>query len=555
MRTVRVAAALATCALVGVPGSSAAGDLLDARAHARLEGVDAQRLRAHVAALGSDAMEGRGTGTAGERAAARYLAEQLAAMGVRGAGAEGGFLQMVPVHGSRPLPACNLAVVTPCEARTLALADDYFLFSGGFQTYIPQPAALVFVGYGIVAPEFDYDDYEGMDVAGKVVVFLAGEPPSSDRAFFAGERTTVYAAAETKQRIAMAKGARGSVLIGTPAEARWRDWEWVARQFAHEQLALAYTVPKHFAAVLHPGAAELLFCGARHTFAEVTELASSHSMRSFPLASSLRFHGAFSERDVLAANVVGRITGSDPRLRATHLVLTAHYDHLGIGPPVAGDAIYNGVVDNAIGVAAVLEIARTLAAAPPPRSVVVLLTTGEEHGLLGSSYYVDHPLAPLADTVANLNVDGVAFYDRFRDVIGVGGELSTLGRTLERVAAELGLTVSPVPALLGSLDPVLFSDQQAFIAAGVPAILVSEGFDTVNRRREQALRHAIRWSQTVYHTPFDDLAQPLDFAAAAQHTRVLLALALALSSDAKAPEWLPGVRYAHAHRLSRAEKR
>jgi hypothetical protein len=550
-----LAAALATCALAGVAGSSAAGDLLDARSRARLEVVDAQRLRAHVAALGSDAMEGRGTGSAGERTAARYLAEQLAAMGVRGAGDGGGFLQMVPIHGSRPLPASDLTVVTPCETRSLAPADDYFLFSGGFQTYIPHPAALVFVGYGIVAPEFDYDDYDGMDVAGKVVVFLTGEPPSSDRAFFAGERTTVYAAAETKQRIAMAKGARGSVLLGTPAEARWRDWEWVARQFAHEQLALAYTVPKHFAAVLHPGAAELLFCGARHTFAEVTELASSHSMRSFPLASSLRFHGAFAERDVLAANVAGRITGSDPRLRATHLVLTAHYDHLGIGPAVAGDAIYNGVVDNATGVAAVLEIARALAAAPPPRSVLVLLTTGEEHGLLGSSYYIDHPAAPLSATVANLNVDGVAFYDEFRDVVGVGAELSTLGRTLDRVAAELGLAVSPVPATLGALEPFLFSDQQAFAEAGIPAILVTEGFDTVNRRREEALRYAIRWLQTVYHTPFDDLSQPLNFAAAAQHTRVLLALALALTSDAKPPEWLHGVHHAQTRRLSQVEKR
>ncbi len=549
-RTLAAAAAFAAAA-----AAAAAAPPLDEKARARLAGVSAERLRAHVEALGADAMEGRGTGTAGERAAARYLAAQLAAMGVGGAGDDGGFLQMVPVHGSRPLPASDLTVVTPCETRSLALADDYFLFSGGFQTYIPHPAPLLFVGYGIVAPEFDYNDYQGLDVADAVVVFLAGEPPSADRAFFAGERATVYSAPETKQRIAMARGARGSILLGTPAEARWRDWEWVARQFAHEPLALAYGVPKHFAAVLHPRAAELLFCGARRTFAEVAELAASHSMTSFPLAASLRFHGVFAERDVLAANVVGKIEGSDARLRSTHLVLSAHYDHLGVGPPVDGDAIYNGVIDNAIGVAAVLEIARSLAGRPPPRSVILLLTTGEEHGLLGSSYYVDHPAAPLSATVANLNVDGVAFYDEFRDVIGVGAELSTLGRTLARVAAELGLTVSPVPALLGSLDPVLFSDQQAFIEAGVPAMLVSEGFDTVNRRREQALRHAIRWAQTVYHTPFDDLSQPLDFAAAAQHTRVLLALALALASDARPPEWLPGVRHAQARRLSQVEKR
>ena len=552
----RLAAALAAASLILRPAPVAAAAAAPSAARdALLAGVSGERLRAAVTVLGSDAMEGRGTGTAGERAAARYLAEQLAARGVRGAGDGGAFLQMVPVHGSRPLPASDLTVVTPCGTRSLALADDYFLFSGGFQTYIPHPAPAVFVGYGIVAPEFDYDDYEGVDVAGTVVVFLAGEPPSADPAFFSGERTTVYAAPETKQRIAMARGARGSILLGTPAEARWQEWPWVARQFAHEQLALAYTVPKHFAAVLHPGAAELLFCDSRHTFAEVTELAASHSMRSFPLGGSVRFRGAFAERDVLAANVVGRIEGSNPRLRDSHLLVSAHYDHLGVGPAIGGDAIYNGVADNALGVAAVLETARALAASPPPRSVLIVLTTGEEHGLLGASYYVDHPVVPLSATIANLNVDGIASFDEFRDVIGVGAELSTLGAVLERVAAGLGLSVSPVPALLDVLEPFQFSDQLAFAEAGVPAILVTEGFDTVHRRREEALRHAIRWAQTVYHTPFDDLSQPLDYAAAVQHTRVLLALALALSSDAKAPEWLPGVRYAHARRLNKAEKR
>jgi hypothetical protein len=553
---VRVAGtATALAVLAAAAASFAAAPLLDARVRARLATVSAERLRADVTTLGADAMEGRGTGTAGERAAARYLAAALAVAGVRGGAPDGGFLQPVPVHGTRPLPESDLLVVTPSETRALAFARDYFLFSGGLQTHIPQPVPLVFVGYGIVAPEFDYDDYEGIDVAGTVVVFLAGEPPSSDRAFFAGERTTVYAAAETKQRIASSRGARGSILLGTPAEARWRDWEWVARQFAFEQLALAYGVPKHFAAVLHPAAAELLFCDARHTLAEVIALAATHSMRSFPLAASVRFRGAFAQRDVLAANVVGRIDGRDPALRATHLVLSAHYDHLGIGSPVGGDAIYNGVGDNALGVAAVLEVARVLAAEPPPRSLVILLTTGEEHGLLGSSYYADHPVAPLATAVANLNVDGIAFFDEVRDFVGVGGELSTLGRTLERVAGELGLAVSPVPALLGTFDPFLFSDQQAFAEAGVPSILVAEGFDTVNRRREDALRHAIRWSQTIYHTPFDDLSQPLNYAAAAQHTRVVLALAAALASDAKAPEWLPGVRHAQARRLSRLDRR
>jgi Zn-dependent M28 family amino/carboxypeptidase len=282
-----------------------------------------------------------------------------------------------------------------------------------------------------------------------------------------------------------------------------------------------------------------------------------HEVRSFALPALLRYRGSFLERDFVSPNVAAVVAGSDPALEDTWVLVSAHYDHLGIGPAEDGDAIYNGVVDNAIGVAGALEIARVLAgrSVRPRRSVAFLFTTGEEEGLLGATHYVEQPLVPLSRTVANVNVDGLAHLDAFSEVIGIGAELSSLGDTFARVAHRQGLQVSEPPAVLADMEAFAYSDQAAFAAAGIPAILVNEGFRGGRLPPEAALARFLEWGRTRYHRPADDLGQPLDFGASRHHVGLLLELVSELALSAEAPRWRAGSPYAAAQARARAERR
>lgn len=518
------------------------------------QAVGPEMIRRHTAVLGSDALQGRFPGTPGGNRAAAYIARQLAALGLEPLGDDGSFLQQVPLHGVTPLPDSRLELASLGRRRELALGDDYLLFVGGSQTLIPQPVPLVFVGYGIVAPEFDHNDYAELDVAGKVVVFLEGEPPSRDPEYFAGRQPTVYSWPETKRRIALARGARGSILIPTPAVDVETAWRRARRDFEFEGLSLAYAVPSHLSLMLHPRLAEWLFADALSDWAAVQEMAAAGVLHGFHLPARLRFEGRFRTRDVLAPNVVGRLPGRDPRLAGTAVVVSAHSDHLGVGPEVDGDPIYNGVVDNALGVAGALELARVLAAAgrPSRRSVIFLFTTAEEEGLLGAQFFLDHPPLPLRRMTANVNIDGLAFNAPFDDLIGVGAELSTLGASLGRVAAVLDLELAQAPEVFLDSESFARSDQQAFAERGVPSLLVNEGFSWHGRSRDEAILSTLRWLAEIYHSPADDLHQPLDWAAAARHAGILAALVYAVADELEEPSWHPRVRYAYERLLSQA---
>ena len=474
---------------------------------------------------------------------------------MRPLGDGGSFFQQVPILGNTPLPSSRLVLSSLGEARELTLGRDYLLYTTGAQTWLPRPAPLVFVGYGIVAPEFDYSDYGDIDVRGKVVVYLAGEPSSEDPDYFLGAEPSVYAAAETKQRIALSRGAVGSVLIPDAGAAGAR-WERLRREYAFEHLTLASTLPRHLSLLLHPDLAATLFTDALYDFGRVRSMERGHTLRSFHLPVAISFEGSFSSRTFLAPNVVGWIEGRDPDLAGTAVVLSAHYDHLGVGPPVDGDAIYNGVVDNALGVAGALEIARVVAALDerPRRSLIFLFTTAEEEGNLGAVYFLDHAPLPLSRLVANVNVDGLAFLDSFHDVIGIGGDLSDLGEMLAGAARALDLELGGAEGVAAGHEAYARSDQAAFAAAGVPAILVNEGFSWQRSSREEAVRQTVAWLAEVYHTPGDDLEQPLDFAASRQHCGVVLALLLAVADSPHAPQWHPGVPYAYQRLLSIADE-
>ena len=504
--------------------------------------ISLERLRQHVTVLGSDTFAGRAVGTRGGALTEAYAAGQLAAAGVEGGAPGGAYLQAVPMHGSVPLPESELLLISPCHSGALALGEDYLLFTSGDATLLPQPVDVVFAGYGIVAPELGEDDYAGLSVRGKVVAVLAGEPHRLARRSSAGDGPTIYASPESKRRIALSRGAVGLLIIPSLREPTWRDWMARHREFAFEHVVLPYGVTQSFAALLHRRAAEQLLCGARHSLAVIDEMDRAGRLPSFVTRAQVRFRGVFGERDFVAHNVVGVVRGCDPVLANTYVLVTAHHDHLGEGPPVNGDGIYNGVLDNAMGMAAVLEVMRVLAASPskPRRSVAAIFFTGEEKGLLGSTYYVDHPLLPWGCTVAAVNVDGLATFDTFDDIVVLGGEWSTLGATAARVAASLGLEISAPPPAFARPDLYALSDQIALARAGLPTVLLNEGFKVRTRRPEEALAHAVSWGQARYHTPFDDLSQPINWAAAAQHAEVILALVREVANEGTAPAWLPG---------------
>jgi hypothetical protein len=520
--------------------------------------VNKENIREHTYQLGSDHYQGRGTGTEGESEAAKYITNFLHEYGILPIGERMSYYQNIPMHGSYPQKSSRFIIQVNNSDQVLKLGEDYLLYKTGAETYIPNPIPLVFVGYGIIAPEFDYNDYLSVDVQGKVVVFLSGEPYSEDEFFFKGTRPTIYSYPEAKQRIAISRGARGSIMIPVSEVGSRSDWEHWVKEFAFEHVTLAYTVSSHMSALINPAITNKIFYGSQYSYDNVLAMHNEGILSSFELQSRISFDGKFDERDFIGRNLIGMVEGRDNDLKDTYIILSAHYDHLGIGPEVKGDSIYNGVMDNALGVAALLEISRLFAElqSKPKKSVIFLFLTGEEKGLLGSKYYIDHPSRPLYKTIANINIDGLAAFDEFKDIIGVGAELSSLENDLINVAQSFGLEVSSIPDdYFYESESISRSDQFSFMKAGIPSILLTEGLNYKNTTYQQGLDRLIQWTETVYHTPFDDLNQNLNFDAAQQHTRLIFKFSLLLANKTDPPQWNPGSPYINARLQSIAEKR
>ncbi len=507
----------------------------------------------HINFLGSDLFEGRGTGTTGGNLAAKYIALELSKLGLKPVGNENTFYQNIPMHGSRVLNSSRLTLFSNDAQIELKFNEDYLLYHSGSQTFIPVPTQLVFVGYGIIAPEFDYNDYQEVDVEGKIVVFLEGEPSSDDKNFFNGEIPTIYSYPESKQKIAISRGARGSILIKFPNT----NWKKLQKDFAFENISLAYSASSNFSAVLKFQSSRQLFEKSTYSLEDVFKMHSSNILRSFVLNTKLSFRGVFHERDFIAQNVAGLIEGSDPKLRDRYIIVSAHYDHLGIGPVVNGDSIYNGVYDNAAGVSAALEIARAFSQSgfSTKRSILFLFLTGEEFGLLGSKYYTNNPLFPLHKTIANINIDGIASFDNFKSIIGIGREYSTLNNYLISTAEKFGLDMVDIPPQFRFNESFSQSDQVAFANAGIPAMLIAEGLDYVNLSKEEGLKKYVEYSTMYYHTPFDDLQLPINLEATKQHMVILYSIIEDLANNPNEPEWNKGVPYLNARLRSIAEKK
>ena len=506
----------------------------------------------HMNFLASDVFEGRGTGTTGGNLAAKYIAQEFSEYGLKAIADGNTYYQYVPMHGSYPLDSSKLTLYNEKDTLQLNLKEDYLLYKTGQQTFVPSPTPLVFVGYGIIAPEFDYNDYLDTDVEGKIVVFFDGEPLSEDEEYFNGDIPTIYSYPESKQRIAASRGAAGSIMISSNSALRWDE---LIVEFSFEDVTLAYSASSYLSILLNSEVCYHLFENSEHSFNDVIEMKESNILKSFPLDSKISFWGEFKQRDFVSPNIVGLVEGSDDELKDSYIIVSAHYDHLGIGIPVNGDSIYNGAMDNAIGVSVLLELSRLFSKLEqtPERSIIFLSVTGEEKGLLGSTYYTDHPIVPLHKTIANINIDGVAFFKDFSSIVAIGSEYSTLDKFVDSTAYDHGLTVENIPDQFSQYEAFNRSDQITFALAGIPSLLILEGLKNKTKTETEVLKSFIDYMDNKYHTPFDDLNQQIDYEAAVNFTNILFDVIFKLASSETTPEWKEGAPYIHARLRTIAE--
>jgi len=508
-----------------------------------LQHITADGLRAHMALLSDDLLEGRGIGTRGYQLAANYVRAQFEQMGLRPAGTSGSYFQNVRFRKIElQRDKSSVSVKNNGSIRTLTIEKDYVMAGDPLSTDARVEGQVVFVGYGVSAPEFGYDDYAGVDVRGKIVAAIYGAPPKLPSAPGAH-----FSSSEQKLRMAAEHGAIGflSIWAGrTEQRTPFSEYVRFTRGPSYRWLD-ANGVPNNAEPKIKGGArisasaAETLFQGAPKSWKEALQAAENSQPQAFPLTAHVSIHAVSSYSEVESPNVAAILPGSDPQLKNEYVVFTAHLDHLGIGDAVKGDSIYNGAADNASGTAALLEMARAFSElkTAPRRSLLFIAVTGEEEGLLGSDYYAHNPTVPISQIVANINMDEVSFLYDFKDIVPLGGEHSSLGAVTDDVARHMGLIVSPDPLP----EEVYFvrSDQYSFILQGVPALYIEEGLQTVNPDLD-GKKMQFDWETQRYHLPSDDMNQPFDFNATVKCTRVDLAVGYEVAQQVERPHWNAG---------------
>ncbi len=503
-------------------------------------GVRPEAIRAHIRFLADDLLEGRAPGTRGYDLAARYVASQFEQLGLVPAGPDNSYYQPVPLRRS---DLAEVSFVLLREGREQALQNGQDFLAAGHEV-LPQAtveAPLLFVGYGVTAPDQQYDDYAGVDARGKIVVVLFGAParfPTAIRAH--------YSADPLKTANAVAHGAVGYIVVWPPQSEKAIPWALLVLQSKLPNLRwLDPSETPNDArpqlrgrAMMSRRGAETLFAGASQSLDQVFAEAEAGRPSSFALPATARIRTASRHVRIDSSNVVAVLPGSDFKLKGEYVVYSAHLDHLGIGDPVQGQTIYHGALDNASGVAALLEIARTFGrlSAPPRRSILFLAVTGEENGLLGSGYFARYPTVPSSQLVANLNMDGAAILFPFRDVVAFGADYSSLGMIAGREAERMHVKVIPDPRP----EEVTFirSDQYSFVKQGIPALFLSMGDDSGDPQRKGGAIFQ-EWIAARYHTPQDDFRQPLDYEAAAQFTRLNFLVGFEVAQQDARPEWTP----------------
>jgi Zn-dependent M28 family amino/carboxypeptidase len=522
-----VALSLTSAALLGACSSqpsSAPAPAADASTEA------GARWFAHVEALANDDMRGRETGSPEHRKAAEYVANHFTQAGLEPAGTDG-FLQAVAFKSRRIVEAeSSLALVSNGKVMPVALGDDA-TFGMRIDPAPTVDAPLVFAGHGLQIPEVSHDDFAGLDVKGKVIVYISGAPANVPGALAAH-----YQHAAQRAALLRKLGALGVIAIANP-KSMDVPWERSSPNRLNPAMALADaqfddSAGQKVSIAFNPAKAERLFEGSGRTFAELLKIADEgKALPHFPLPLSVRAKVTVENDTLESHNVAGVVKGSDPALAAEHVVLSAHLDHVGIGAPINGDSLYNGAMDNASGIATLIEAAAVVAQAKPKRSVVFLAVTGEEKGLLGSRYYSLNPTVPKDSIVANLNMDMFLPLFPLKSLLVFGLNESDLTDDVNAVATEMGLTTGPDPQ--PERNRFIRSDQYSFIREGVPALALKVGVapDSPEAKIEA------EWTRNRYHAPSDDLTQPIDRTAAAGFTDMIGRLAIRIANRPTRPGW------------------
>jgi hypothetical protein len=496
----------------------------------------AEAIRAHMTFLASDLLEGRGTATRGHRIAAEYVATQYELAGLE-PGANGSWFQDVPFVETIPDVASTVTLTrSGGQPITLHLLNQFTSYGDPLHGEHDVEAEVVFVGYGVTAPDQRYDDYAGISANGKIVALFSGAPGVFPNAVRAHHSST-----PTKFENAARHGAVGILYLTSPADAARVGWDRSVSSARHG--SMSWTRPDGTPHGIHRTVSSSITLNLEATRQLLGNEAKGifdslqRTPRSRRLPVRARLHLVSRHSTKTSPNVVGLLRGSDPRLRDEYLVYSSHLDHIGIEDPVNGDAINNGAFDNASGIAAMLEIARALVAAKPRRSILFLATTAEEKGLKGADYYANNPTVPLDSIIGNINIDMLVMTRAARDLLPFGAETNDLGDLARAVARQMNIKLASDPFP----EEMIFvrSDQIAFVRRGIPAIYISPGFDVAASGVDGA-REYRDWLRTRYHSPKDDLQQPIDWSAALLLTEFDYRLGLAAANRDARPRWKPG---------------
>lgn len=518
-----------------------------------LESISGDTIMQHTKVLSSDEYEGRGPGTKGEELTVKYLTEQFQKLGLKPGNPDGTYVQKVPLAGFTAQPTASFTAGV--KRIDLKFPQDYVAVS---RRFVPESKVensdIVFVGYGVVAPEYGWDDYKGVDVRGKTIVMLindpavpaASDPSKLDEKMFKGKAMTYYGRWTYKYEIASEKGAAAAIIIHETGPAGY-PYEVVSGSWSRENFDIQKP-DKNMSRVaveswITTDRAKELFTAGGQDFDTLKKAAVTKDFKPVTLNAKANFDLKNTLREINSANVVAKVEGSDPLLKNEYVIYSAHWDHLGRDPKLQGDQIFNGALDNASGCASLLEIAEafTKLPTPPKRSILFLAVTAEEKGLLGAKYYAQTPLYPLSKTLANINMDGVNQWGRTKDIAMVGDDNSTLIDLLRETATAQGRTVNPDPE--PEKGSYYRSDHFEFAKVGVPALYTDTGTDFVGKDANYSKQKREEYTEKDYHKVSDEIKPDWDLAGAVDDAQLLTAIGYRVAQGEKYPEWKSGSEF------------
>jgi Zn-dependent M28 family amino/carboxypeptidase len=518
-----------------------------------LESIRADDLVRHIKVLSSDEFEGRAPATRGEDLTVRYLVDEFRKLGLKPGNPDGSFIQKVPLMGITS--EADISIQAGGKKLALALPGEGIATSQRFEPEIRvSDSDVIFVGYGIVAPEYGWDDYKGVDVRGKTIVMLVNDPPILDPAdpakldeqMFKGRAMTYYGRWTYKYEIAAEKGAAAALIVHETGPAGYPFLVLIASH-ARENFDLrsadrnASRVPVQGWLTLTK--AKEFFAQAGQDFESLKQSALKKDFKPVRLDAKAGFEIKNKLRPVASQNVIARLEGSDPKLRNEYVVYGAHWDHIGRNEKLEGDQVFNGALDNASGTAGLLELAEafTRLKTPPKRSVLFLAVTAEEKGLLGAKYYAEHPLYPLERTLANLNMDGINPWGRTRDVEVIGHGNSTLEDLLQTAAAAQGrVTTADSGPEKGRFYR---SDHFEFSKLGVPALYLKSGIDFIGKPSGFGKQKTDEYTERDYHKVTDEIKPDWDLSGGVEDLQLLFEVGWRVADGSTWPEWKPGSEF------------